>query len=268
MTNRVDPRTIASGAFSAQERRGLMLKRINEAGRILASEAAVEFGVSEDSIRRDLRGLADAQLVYRFHGGAARRTELAKDFTARTLDDCDPKHAIARAAAAMVPANITLLVDSSTTALQFVRALPEDLALRIVTTSLDVGAAALDHPCIEVVLIGGRLNRMTRSATGASALAAQAVRADLCVLGACGIDPDLTLRAEDHEDAYLKSAMIKASAQTMVLARGSKLGPTSPFLVASISDVTSLVTEQGADPAILEKIQAKGPQIVLALKPS
>jgi DeoR/GlpR family transcriptional regulator of sugar metabolism len=269
MTNRVDPRRIASGALSAQERKGLMLKRINEAGRILASEAAVEFGVSEDSIRRDLRDLADAQLVHRFHGGAARRAEVAKDFTARALDDRDPKHAIARAAAAVVPANITMLVDSDTTALQFVRALPESLALRIVTTSLDVAAAALDRPCIEVVLIGGRLNRMTRSATGSSALAAlQAVRADLCVLGACGIDADLTLRAEDHEDAYLKSAMIKASAQTMVLATGSKLGRTSPFLVAPISDVTSLVTEQGADPAMLEKIQAKGPQILLALKPS
>jgi 2-haloacid dehalogenase len=56
--------------------------------------------------------------------------------------------------------------------------------------------------------------------------------------------------------------------QTMVLAAGSKLGRTSPFLVAPIGGVTCLVTEQGADLAMLDKIQAKGPQIGLAVKPS
>jgi DeoR/GlpR family transcriptional regulator of sugar metabolism len=119
------------------------------------------------------------------------------------------------------------------------------------------------------VLIGGRLNRLTRSATGSSALAAvQAVKADLCVLGACGVDPDLTLRAEDHEDAFLKSAMISASAQTMLLVTADKVGRTSPFLVAQIGEITRLVTEQGADPAILDRIQAKGPQISLAVTSS
>ena len=60
--------------LSPEERKSMILKRVNESGRVLANAVATEFGVSEDSIRRDLRELSEAGLVQRFHGGAPRRS--------------------------------------------------------------------------------------------------------------------------------------------------------------------------------------------------
>ncbi|WP_234187253.1 DeoR/GlpR family DNA-binding transcription regulator [Shinella sp. NM-101] len=245
-------------ALSPEERQAVILDRINTAGRVLAAGLAQEFGVSEDSIRRDLRDLADAGLVQRFHGGAARLVTPVLDFRRREALQADEKQAIGRAAAATIAQGATLLVDSSTTVVRFVRALPPSLSVRIVTVAVDVAAAALDHPLAEVVMLGGRLGRLTRGVTGVAAVdAIRGLRADYCILGTCGIDRDLTLRADDYEDAHLKSAMIRAAGKTLLLATADKLGQASTYEVAPMSAVSTLFTDS-RDMAILDAIRAAG----------
>ncbi len=108
--------------------------------------------------------------------------------------------------------------------LEFVRALPADLQTCIITGSPDIAAAALDHPCCEVILLGGSLNRMTRSAIGQSTLAeVQSMRVDFCVLGACAVDEALMLRAENYDDARMKLALGQACNEIMLLATSEKL---------------------------------------------
>jgi DeoR/GlpR family transcriptional regulator of sugar metabolism len=245
-------------ALSPEERQTVILERINVMGRVLAAVLAQEFGVSEDSIRRDLRDLSDAGLVQRFHGGAARLVTPALDFRRRETLHAEEKQAIGGAAAASIPDGATLLVDSSTTVVRFVRALPPTLSLRIITTAIDVAAAALDHSGADVIMLGGRLGRLTRSATGVTAVdAVRALRVDYCVLGTCGVAEDLTLRADDYEDALLKSAMIRAAAKTLLLAPADKLGQTATYEVAPISVVSTLFTI-GKDTAILKAIRDVG----------
>lgn len=245
-------------ALSPEERQTVILDKVNAAGRVLAAGLALEFGVSEDSIRRDLRDLADAGLVQRFHGGAARLVTPALDFQRRETLHAEEKQRIGRAAAATIPDGATLLVDSSTTVVRFVRALSPALSLRIITTAVDVAAAALDHPLAEVIMLGGRLGRLTRSATGAAAIdAVRTLRADYCVLGTCGVDQDLMLRADDFEDAHLKAAMIRAANKTLLLATPDKLGLAATYEVAPMSAVSALFTSS-RDTAILNAIREAG----------
>ncbi|MBZ9654481.1 DeoR/GlpR family DNA-binding transcription regulator [Phyllobacterium lublinensis] len=251
--------------LSPDERKGLLLKRINEAGRVLANVVASEFGVSEDSIRRDLRELAEQGLVQRFHGGAARSRSGPRSFQQRARDDTAGKRAIASAAAARIPANATMLLDSSTTVLEFVRALPAGLQTCIITGSPDIATAALDHPYCEVILLGGSLNRMTRSTIGQSTLAeVQSMRIDYCVLGACAVDETLMLRAENYDDARMKLAFIQASNQVMLLATSDKLVKQGPFAIAPISIIATLVTNRIANQAILERISEVGVEVIVA----
>lgn len=245
-------------ALSPEERQAVILEKINAAGRVLAAGLAQEFGVSEDSIRRDLRDLSDAGLVQRFHGGAARLVTPALDFHRRETLHAEEKQAIGRAAAMTIPDGATLLVDSSTTVVRFVRSLSPALSLRIITTAVDVAAAALDQPLAEVVMLGGRLSRLTRSATGAGAIdAIRTLRVDYCILGTCGVDHGLTLRADDFEDAHLKSAMIRAANKTLLLATADKLGQAATYEVAPISAVSALFTSS-RDTAILKAIGEAG----------
>ncbi|MCQ4633600.1 DeoR/GlpR family DNA-binding transcription regulator [Shinella sp. CPCC 100929] len=250
-------------ALSPEERQAVILDKVNAAGRVLAAGLAQEFGVSEDSIRRDLRDLSDAGLVQRFHGGAARLVTPALDFHRRETLHAGEKQRIGLAAAATIPDGATLLVDSSTTVVQFVRSLSPALSIRIITTAIDVAAAALDHPLTEVIMLGGRLGRLTRSATGAGAIdAVRAVRADYCILGTCGVDHDLMLRSDDFEDAHLKSTMIRAANKTLLLATADKLGQAATHEVARISAVSALFTDS-KDTAILTAIGEAGVDVTI-----
>ncbi|ATU90353.1 hypothetical protein B5P45_16190 [Phyllobacterium zundukense] len=251
--------------LSPDERKSMILKRINESGRVLANAVASEFGVSEDSIRRDLRELAEQGLVQRFHGGAARSRLGPRSFQQRARDETAGKKAIAAAAAARIPANATMLLDSSTTVLEFVRALPTDLQTCIITGSPDIAAAALDHPCCEVILLGGSLNRLTRSAIGQSTLAeVQSMRVDYCVLGACAVDEGLMLRAENYDDARMKLAFGQACNEIILLATSEKLLKQGPFAIGPISIVSTLVTDKTADRSILERISEAGVEVIVA----
>jgi DeoR/GlpR family transcriptional regulator of sugar metabolism len=251
--------------LSPDERKSMILQRINESGRVLANAVASEFGVSEDSIRRDLRELAEQGLVQRFHGGAARSRSGPRSFQQRARDETAGKKAIAAAAAARIPANTTMLLDSSTTVLEFVRALPKDLQTCIITGSPDIASAALDHPCCEVILLGGSLNRLTRSAIGQSTLAeVQLMRVDYCVLGACAVDEELMLRAENYDDARMKRALGQACNEIMLLATSEKLVKQAPFAIGPIALVSTLVTDRTADRSILERISGAGVAVIVA----
>lgn len=250
--------------LSPEERQSIIVDKVNATGRVLATTLAQEFGVSEDSIRRDLRDLSDAGRVQRFHGGASRLVTPSLDFHRRETLGTGEKQLIGRAAAATIPAGATLLVDTSTTVIQFVRSLSPALSVRIITTAVDVAAAALDLPLAEVIMIGGRLGRLTRSATGASAIEAiRALKADYCILGTCGVDDNLMLRADDFEDAYLKATMIKASNKTLLLATAEKLGQVATYEVAPVSVVSTLFTSRH-DNAILKRIRELGVDVEMA----
>ncbi|WP_426239255.1 DeoR/GlpR family DNA-binding transcription regulator [Pararhizobium sp. DWP1-1-3] len=251
-------------SLSPEERQSIIVEKVNATGRVVAATLAQEFGVSEDSIRRDLRDLSDAGLVQRFHGGASRLVTPALDFHRRETIGAGEKQLIGRAVAATIPEGATLLVDSSTTVIHFLRSLPPTLSVRIITTAVDVAAAALDHPLAEVIMIGGRLGRLTRNATGASAIEAiRALKADYCILGTCGVDNNLMVRADDFDDAYLKATMIKASNKTLLLATAEKLGQAATYEVAPVSVVSTLFTSNH-DNAILKRIQELGVDIELS----
>lgn len=249
--------------LSPEERQARILQQINSTGRVLAGIAAQEFGISEDSIRRDLKELSEAGLVQRFHGGASRLVSPALEYKKREKIDQSEKRLIGQTAATLIPDGATLLVDTSTTVMYFVRALAPSSAFTIITPSPEIANCALDHPKAEVILLGGRLNRLTRSATGAATLVAlRNLKVDFCILGTCGIDEALTVRADDYEDAFIKTTMIKAAHKTLLLATNEKLGRTTTYEVAPVSAITTLVTSRNENP-LLKRVQDCGVELII-----
>ena len=189
----------------------------------------------------------------------------ARSFSERAVQKSDERQAIAAVAAGRIPANSTLLLDASVTVLEFVRSLAADLEASFITTSPEVALAALDRQFSEVMLIGGRLNPQTRSALGPSAYSTvQSLSADFCILGACAVDADLVVRAENYDDAYLKLAMISACSEVILLTTSDKLLKQSAFAVGPISLITTLITDEAADEDILKRIRETGVEVVIA----
>jgi DeoR/GlpR family transcriptional regulator of sugar metabolism len=230
------------------ERRRLILTRLERDGKVVASELVDALGVSEDTVRRDLRELAAGGLVQRVHGGALPRAGELASFAERLRVTPEAKAHLAEAALPLLEGASVLLLDGGTSALELARRLPADRDCTVLTNSPPVAVALAAHPRAEVVLIGGRLLKQAQVTVGATAVdALRQVRADACVLGVCSLHPELGLTATDHDEAHVKRAMVEASAEVIALATADKLRTAGPWLVAPLADVTHLVTDAGEE---------------------
>lgn len=232
----------------AAQRRDLLLDRLRADGRVVAKDLAVELGISEDSIRRDLRELAAAGLCQRVYGGALPASPAVVDYAARQHVEPAGKERVARAAVGLIRPGSTVILDGGTTALAVARALPPDLRATIVTHSPTVAAALVDHPTVDVYVLGGRLFKHSAVTCGAAAAeAAQQVSADVFLLGVTGVHHEAGLTTGDADEAAMKRALAARAGDTYVLASSEKVGAASAFVVLGLDAVAGVVTD--ADPA-------------------
>jgi DeoR/GlpR family transcriptional regulator of sugar metabolism len=230
------------------ERRQAILTRLERDGKVVASELVRTLGVSEDTVRRDLRELASGGLVQRVHGGALRPAPAAATFAQRLQVAPEAKAYLAEAALPLLEGADVLLLDGGTTALELARRLPADRACTVLTNAPPIAAALASHPRVEVVVIGGRLLKEPQVTVGAAAVdALRHVRADACVLGICGLHPELGVTATDREEAHVKRAMVEASAEVIAIATADKLRTASPWVVAPVTELSHLVTDADED---------------------
>jgi DeoR/GlpR family transcriptional regulator of sugar metabolism len=231
-------------------RKRAILDRLERDGQVSSAVLARDIGVSEDTIRRDLRDLAEQGRLQRVHGGALPASPAVADFAGRMELNPDAKAVIGRAAAAMVRPGQVVLIDGGTTAAQVARHLPRDLAATVVTHSPSTALELVDHPRVEVLLLGGRLFKHSVVAVGAeTAESLRQINADLCFLGVTGVHSEAGLTTANAEEAAIKRLLIERAAETWVLASSEKLGAASPFVIASLAEVAGLIVERDAPDA-------------------
>jgi DeoR/GlpR family transcriptional regulator of sugar metabolism len=230
------------------ERRNEILTRLNRDGKVVASELVDVLGVSEDTVRRDLRELAAGGLVQRVHGGALPPAPATASFAQRLRVAPEAKAHLAEAALPLLEGANVIVLDGGTTSLELARRLPADRSCTILTNSPPVAAALAAHPRAEVVVIGGRLLKEPQVAVGPEAIdALRRVHADACVLGICSLHPEVGVTAPEHDEAHVKRAMVESAAEVIALATADKLHTAAPWVVAPLADVTHLVTDAGED---------------------
>src|SRR5687768_1074598 len=239
----------------AAQRRDLLLERLRVDGRLVAKDLAVELGVSEDSVRRDLRELAAAGLCQRVYGGALPMSPAAADYATRVGLAVDSKDRVAAEAARLIRPGSTALLDGGTTALAVVRALPRDLHATVVTHSPTVAAALVDHPSVEVYVLGGRLFKHSAVTSGAAAAeAAQMVQADIFLLGVTGVHPQAGLTTGDPDEAAMKRTLASRAAETYVLASSEKIGAASPYTVLPLTSISGIITDAATDHPVVAEL--------------
>jgi DeoR/GlpR family transcriptional regulator of sugar metabolism len=250
-----------------KQRKQLILSRLRKDGQIVAATFSDELGLSEDTIRRDLRALAAQGLLQRVHGGALPSSPALADFATRSELQTSGKLAIARAAAALVQPGQVVFVDGGTTCQKLAQQLPPELKATVVTHSptIAVELARSEHPHVDVVLMGGYLFKHSVVALGAATLEAiNRVHADLYFMGASGIDVRAGLCTGDLEEADVKRALMARSAQTWVLASQEKLNAASPYLIAPCEAATGIVVERGTPARDIAAFEAIGLKVVRA----
>lgn len=249
----------------AVERRDHLLGLLAREGKIVAKDVAADLGISEDSVRRDLRELAAEGLCHRVYGGAIPVSPAVADYAARQEVTPDGKRKVAAAAAALVRPGGAVILDGGTTALAVARLLPPALACTVITHSPTVAAALLEHPRAEIFLLGGRIFKHSAVACGAAAVeAAQNVSADLCLLGVTGVHPEAGLTTGDAEEAAMKRALAARAADTYILASSEKIGTASRFRVLPWEEIDGLITDADPRHTVVEQLTARGVEVLAA----
>ncbi|WP_075731592.1 DeoR/GlpR family DNA-binding transcription regulator [Streptomyces acidiscabies] len=249
----------------AAERRDHLLGLLAREGKVVAKDVAAGLGISEDSVRRDLRDLAAEGLCQRVYGGALPVSPAVVDYAARQGVTPEGKRKVAAVAAGLVRPGGAVILDGGTTALAVARVLPADLECTVITHSPTVASALLEHPVAEVFLLGGRLFKHSAVACGAAAVeAAQNVSADLCLLGVTGVHPEAGLTTGDAEEAAMKRALAGRAAETYILASSEKIGAASRFRVLAWEDVSGVVTDADPGHAVLGQLVARGVEVLAA----
>ncbi|MFS0853519.1 DeoR/GlpR family DNA-binding transcription regulator [Microbacterium sp. 179-I 3D4 NHS] len=235
-----------------------LLDLLTRDGRVVAKTVAEDLGVSEDSIRRDLRELADEGRLIRVYGGALPVPAADRPVAERLDVAGASKERVARAAAAGIRPSSTIVLDAGTTTLALARLLPSGTGLTVITPSPAVAVAVAEHSDARVVMIGGELSRHSLVAGGS--LAMEAIRhlaADTFYLGATGIHPEHGLTTGELDDAVTKRAIAERCAETIVLASEEKVGAVSRFPVLDLGTVNGIVTDPRDENPLIDDLRRR-----------
>lgn len=247
------------------ERQALILNTLKVEGRVVAKEISSQLGISEDTVRRDLRELAAEGLLQRVHGGALPASRALASLKARRTVSPDGKAAIGRAAARMIRHGQIVFLDGGTTALAVVRALPHELKATVVTHSPDIAVALVDNPWIDVELIGGRIFKHSNVAVGSVAIEGiGSMRCDIYFMGVTGVHAEHGLTTGSREEAAIKRAISRRAAETIVLASSEKIGAVSAYDVATLAEIDGLVVDRSGPGNEIADLAARGVMITRA----
>jgi len=139
------------------------------------------------------------------------------------------------------------------------------LQATVVTHSPSIAIELIDHPGIEVLLIGGRLFKHSIVAVGAAAIEAIGhIRADVYFMGVTGVHPIAGLSTGDLEEAYIKRALAAGAAEIVVLASAEKINAASAYVIAEARVANTIVVERETQEALTKPLAALGIKIIRA----
>jgi DeoR family fructose operon transcriptional repressor len=232
-------------------------------------ELAATFDVSPATARRDLEQLRSEGRITRTYGGAVLGLPTAElSVRQRELSHAAEKDAIAREAAGLVQAGSVILLDAGSTTERLARLLRTIPGLTVVTNGVAATNALLEYGDTEIVVLGGRLRRINQTISGAAA--EQMVRglyADIAFIGADAVDPRRGVASRTLEQSTLKSLMAEHARTVVVVADSTKLTGGWTSYWSPLQRPWVLLTDDGADPELLESFRAADPRLEIVACP-
>lgn len=255
--------------LAPDERRRVILERVADEQTIHVSDLARELGVSEMTIRRDIRRLEQDGFLRQTYGGATAHLTRALDvaFNARALQHPREKRLIAMRAVDLVADACTIFVGVGTTAEQFARYLRARPDVTVVTASLPTASMLGTRP-LRTIVLGGAILRDELTVIGPTAAATlQRYRFDVAVIGTAGVTAKWGITELSEDEAEIQGVALGRSERVVVLADGSKVGIAQRMVVGPADVIDTLVTDPSAPPAELEQLRTLGIDVIVAGSP-
>jgi DeoR/GlpR family transcriptional regulator of sugar metabolism len=229
----------------AAERTKEILARLEQQNRVVSETLAAEFGVSEDTIRRDLRELAALGHCKKVYGGALSITSSGRTAEERLTEASNRKPALGQKLATLVRPKQFVYLDAGSTNLAAARALPTNAQLTVATNDPMIAACLALRSDIDLVMVGGKVDTRTGSALGSHTMSiVQKMKFDLLLLGTCAVDAVAGITSFQLEDASLKAVLIENASQIATAVHSEKFFSIAPFYVCDTNMIDDLVVEK------------------------
>lgn len=251
---------------SAPERRRRLVDLLAGSGFRSVVDLAADLGVSDMTIRRDLRVLEAEGEVRSVHGGAwlPPAGTATPAFGVRATVQTAAKRRIASVAVGLVGPTEPVALDAGTTAYEAACLLPADFAGTVVTHSVPVIAHLMSRQGITVVGLGGELLPESQAFVGSAGVeAARSLRVRRLFLGAAAVDRRGVYVDADAERAT-KLALLSMADEVVLLADHSKFSSSAPVLLCGLDEVDLLITDAAPDRALHEALRHAGTEVVIA----
>ena len=258
-----------------EKRRSSIIEELRRHQMVKVSELSNRFGVSEVSIRRDMRYLEALGVLKRVHGGAisvANRPiagpTMADPAMAGTDLRTEQKQRIGRAAAAMVAPGDRLILDSGTTTMQVAAHLSNNLLadgnLTVITASLSIVRQLGAHKGLHLIVLGGIYFPDYELMVGPQTIETlKSLHADKMFLGTDGLTFSQGITTANVLEAEVDRAMVRAATEVIVVADSSKIGGIGLATIMPLSGIHKLITDTDAPADFVGALREQGIEVIL-----
>ena len=203
------------------------------------------------TLRRDMAFLEEKGQIIRTRGGAVAASRAGVNsedlYSRRAVLHTREKQEIASKALRLAQPSCAMFLDSGSTMLQFIKALPDD-NYYIITTDPNIALEAVHKSKTTVTLVGGNLNRNTLSASGVHSMDfVNSVNIDIAFMSASGFNAQTGFTSGAFSECELKSAVMEKARTRVMLLDSSKVQKRMPFTFARMSDIDVLISDNGLD---------------------
>jgi len=250
--------------MSRSPRHDKILQLVRENGFMPIEELARLLDVTPQTIRRDINQLAEANLLRRYHGGAAYDSSVENTAYAMRADQMrDEKQRIGEAIAAQIPDHASLFINIGTTTESIARALLNHNHLKIITNNLHVASMLSAKDDFDVLLTGGNVRRDGGVVGQASVDFINQFKVDFALVGISGIDEDGSLLDFDYQEVRVSQAIIDNARQVLLAVDSSKFGRNAVVRLGSIALVDRVFTDSAPSAAITRLLHSHKVQLDL-----
>ena len=247
---------------SPGQRREQILAALYERRHVTARDLAMDIGVSEATVRRDLKSLADSGEIELVYGGATLRRVSDYSFRAKATRNTEAKRLIGRLAADLVGDDDQIFLDSGTTCFAMAELLKRKRGLSIIVNSARL-ALELDASGLSVILLGGQYRAERMDTVGSLAMATlDQLRGYVCFIGADGLSLDFGPAAADIESACLYRHAVQNARQTVLLVDHSKFLAPSLCKIVDWGAIAQVVTDAPPSPPWDDFFHSRGISVV------
>jgi DeoR/GlpR family transcriptional regulator of sugar metabolism len=249
------------------ERQDQIENFIRENRRATVGELSQYFKVSEPTIRRDLDKLVSTGKVRRAHGGAVALEKVTPEppILQRMHDSAQEKSRIGAAAAQLVNDGETIFLGSGTTTLEVARNLEGKNNLTVITNSLSIAGLLANYENITIIVTGGVLQRFENSLEGhLVAHTLKELRADKVIVSLRSISPAEGLTRDSSLETMIDRAVLQFARRVILVADHTKFDKTSPVLVAPVTAVHTIVTDDKVSAGTVSELRNRGIEVIQA----